>query len=209
MSKQLKILSLGWGLNHLMSRYGEVFNDPQLLDQDGAVDLVVFPGGPDVPPSAYGERTHPKTSYSQERYDTFEKVYAAAKAKGTKFLGICGGAQYLCVKAGGKLIQHLDNHGIWSTHPAKSIIGDVTVNSTHHQMMLPGDTKHVLLAWAEGLSDTHQDGDQKEVKVDKEVEAVFFPEVNHLCIQWHPENMPEVTSGNQLFHHLVQKYLLN
>lgn len=208
MSKQLRILSLHWGLNSLVSRYGSVYNDPQILDQSDAVDLVVFPGGPDVPPSAYGESAHPKTHYSQERYDTFEAVYNAGKAKGAKFLGICGGAQYLCVKAGGKLIQHVDNHGIWNTHPVKSVIGDVLVNSTHHQVMLPGNTKHELLAWAENLSHTHQDGNQNEIDVDKEAEAVYFPEINALSVQWHPENMPDTTSGNQLFHHLVQKYLL-
>lgn len=208
------ILCLDYSLNKLFNRYGDVLNDPQVL-LDSPVDVVVFHGGPDVPPRFYCHPTHPKTYTSEHHYKRFEDVYDLAMEQGSTLVGICGGAQYLCVKAGGTLIQHVERHAMHGLHRVQSVYGEAMVTSTHHQMMNPYGTDHLLLAWADNLSPIHQDGNEEEVilKEGKEPEAVWFtPGVkdgcNSLAVQWHPEYMHEGQSGYDLFQTIVQNYVI-
>ena len=208
------ILCLDYSLNKLFQRYGDVINDPQILLQS-PVDVVAFPGGPDVPPRFYGAKMHPKTYTSEHHYSRFENIYRLAVEQGSTLVGICGGAQYLCVKAGGKLIQHVENHAKHGLHEVQSIYGPAQVTSTHHQMMWPDGTEHELLSWADNLSPIHEDGEQEEVKLldGKEPEAVWFKPINRdgcnsLAVQWHPEYMHEGQSGYDLFQALIQNYVI-
>lgn len=212
----MKILCIDPHLNYLFARYGTVYNDPQILLADQTADIIVFPGGPDVPPDMYQSKAHPKTYTDRRRYAKFDTLYRHAAERGISAVGICGGAQYLCVKAGHKLIQHVERHALHGTHEVQSIFGPAQVTSTHHQMMLLGEGGDFeLLAWADGISSTHQDGNEEEVSLpeNKEPEAVFFlssneNEINSLAVQWHPEYMREGDSGVNLFHELVETYLV-
>lgn len=188
-----------------------VYSAPENLE---GIDMVVFPGGPDVPPERYGEREHPYTRASKEQYAFFDKVYEAARKRNIPMVGICGGGQYLCVQAGGSLVQHITNHAIGGTHPITTQSGEVIkVTSTHHQMMNPYSVPHVLVAWAEALSTCYRNGNDEEVWDEGEdivePDVVFFPEINALSIQYHPEYMSENSRGWTFAQECVQKYLLS
>lgn len=209
------ILALAGGMDRLFSAYGRVVNDPQVLLQE-PVDVVIFPGGPDLPPSMYNEKPHPKTNLSHTHYQRFEDVFKqAANHDNCRMVGICGGAQFLCVKAGGRLVQHVENHRGVSGHAVHGVYGDADVTSAHHQMMRPYGTEHTLLAWANGLSDTHQDGNEEEVLIidNKEPEAVLFHRTKKvptsLGVQWHPEWQYVGNSGYNLFQTLLQNYIFD
>lgn len=212
----MKTLCLDPHLNYLFARYGTVYNDPQILIKEQSLDVIVFPGGPDVPPDMYQAKAHPKTYTDRRRYANFDVMYGYAVNRGLSAVGICGGAQYLCVKAGHELIQHVDNHALRGTHEVQSVFGPATVTSTHHQMMRQTKPEGFeLLAWADGLSNTHQDGNEEEVilEANKEPEAVFFRAangntINSLAVQWHPEYMQQQESGVVLFHELLQTYIV-
>ncbi len=76
-----------------------------LLDSAAAVCLS---GGPDLEPSAYGDRRHALTGPSWADLDRFELALArAADARGLPILAICRGLQVLNVARGGTLHQHL------------------------------------------------------------------------------------------------------
>jgi len=158
------------------------------------VDAVVFWGGTDIHPSLYGQGLHLQ---SQARYsgpserDKFEwKLMKWCKVNNVPMIGVCRGAQMMCAFAGGKLIQHIQGHGI--THQIVTDTGELmNTTSAHHQMMYPWDVPHELLAWTpHKRSHSYEDGtgmDVKEAHNYPEPEIVYFPEINGLAIQGHPE----------------------
>lgn len=161
-----------------------------IVDTIEEADLVLFTGGEDVSPSMYGDHTHSTTYYSTSR-DNFEsKIFEEALKLDKKFIGICRGAQFLCVKSGGKLIQHM-NHP--STHLITMYDGsELEVTSSHHQMMYPYNLmpEYTLIGWAEGLSKFHKNGSNEDMKLlddNKEPEIVYFNNTQSFCIQSHPE----------------------
>lgn len=117
------------------------------------LDGVVFSGGADVDPAAYGAEPHPLTDPPQERRDRAElALLAAALARDVPFLAICRGSQLLNVLRGGDLVQHLPDEvghtdhretpGVFSDHAVEvapgtrlaSLLGRrATVKSSHHQ----------------------------------------------------------------------------
>ena len=153
---------------------------------DEHIDLIQFTGGEDVDPSYYGEPKHPRT-YSNPRRDATEShIYEEWVGK-VPMAGICRGAQFLNVKNGGKMWQHVNNHAVGGTHEAYDILSDspVQVTSTHHQMMIPADHGEVLLvAELATKKETHAimvEG------VGTDIEAVLYSDTSCLCYQPHPE----------------------
>lgn len=156
-------------------------------------DLIVFPGGADVNPALYGEAKHPKTAFDMSLDVRDEFYYKTAMKLGIPMLGICRGAQFLCVKAGGRLVQDQANE---ARHKMMTSCGKkILVNSSHHQAMYPWNLekeRFAILGWSCGVSDKHEDGAMKEmvngvVPGNAEVEVAYFPLINSLCIQSHPE----------------------
>jgi len=170
-------------------------------------DLVVFPGGADINPGMYGEITGMYTNFDSDR-DKYEMgiYHSTGKPK----LGICRGAQFLCVMNGGKLVQHVTNHT--KHHDIETFLGNYKITSTHHQMMYPWDTNFIMMGYSLSLSDKYLNGKDEEIFLHKkfqdiknpvspknyiaEPEIVFFPDTNTLCIQGHPEhtNCPSETT---------------
>jgi hypothetical protein len=166
-------------------------------------DLVVFTGGTDVDPALYGELPHPMTQRPDKLRDKFEvATFEEAKSLGKKMVGICRGAQFLCVMAGGKLIQHQENKG---QHLMYNIFGPpIKVSSDHHQSqypwilprrdyLLPTRDDFKLLGWTEGISSFHEGENGIEVlppltpDLFTEVEDAYYPKIDALAIQSHPE----------------------
>jgi putative glutamine amidotransferase len=126
-------------------------------------------------------------------------AYAAADTRALPILGICRGLQAMNVFAGGTLTQHVDGHGGVSygrgeapTHPLRLVPGSMlarilgpvnpggsvlSVNSYHHQAVLPSDLAPGFLPV--GYSASHA-GDIIEA-----LEAPSGP--FRVAVQCHPE----------------------
>ena len=81
----------------------------KLIDETVA---VVFTGGVDIDPKLYGETPGNHTHTPNTPRDVFEsKLFDLAHARKLPILGICRGMQFVNVKLGGKLKQHIgDTH---------------------------------------------------------------------------------------------------
>lgn len=195
-----KVLTLG----HCNMGTGEAYPFDAIFDKSmvvtgktissGApIDALVIWGGEDINPELYGEKPS-RYMYKDARWYRDDVEVPAVKAaieRGIPLIGVCRGAQLLCALAGGRLIQHVENHG--SGHNIITNDGrTVRSNSMHHQMMYPFDIEHEMLAVAdpEHRSKVHinQDSVSEPLMRDKpEPEVVFFPKIKGLAIQGHPE----------------------
>lgn len=160
-------------------------------DRYSKADCVLFTGGSDVGPHLYGETQAPST-YTNDSRDRFEDWLAKrCIADGKMMLGICRGAQFMCVQAGGKLVQDVGGHT--SPHRIEDLFGNsLLMTSTHHQMMRPKLAKeHVMVAWTSApRSPYYKDGMGNNIYKPydfEEPEIVYFPHIKALAIQGHPE----------------------
>lgn len=157
-------------------------------------DVIIFGGGSDVDPKNYGENKNPRTYSSPKRDESEKKDFQKALQLGIPMYGICRGIQFLCAMAGGKLIQHVNNHG-GSNHPISTFDElNIIANSLHHQMVNPYSLKngdYRILAWAPNrLSDTYLGPTDKSITLPwdfKEIESVYFPKIKAMGVQYHPE----------------------
>lgn len=159
------------------------------------IDLVVFTGGADVNPSLYREDIGKYTSISEQRDKENNTMFS--QFNNVPKLGICRGAQYLTVKSGGKLIQHVEGHG--KDHEIEIIdkngkIRTFFMTSTHHQMMFPynmNEKNYKILGWSKVYnSNVYLNGNNEQIELPDdflEPEIVFYPNTRSLCIQGHPE----------------------
>jgi gamma-glutamyl-gamma-aminobutyrate hydrolase PuuD len=105
-------------------------------------------------------------------------------------VGICRGGQALNVFNGGKMYQHVSGHA-GTDHKVFDALFDpgseITVNSSHHQMMIP-TAEGEILAYSEGVSSEYW-GDEVNplVKPQFETEVVWYDKTQSLCVQFHPE----------------------
>ena len=154
---------------------------------DAEYDAILFEGGADIHPSLYNSpNTHSHVGDKPSRRDEIEvEAMKHAIDKKALIIGVCRGAQLACALAGGKLVQHADYHG--NSHWVMANDTEAfKVSSVHHQQMYPWDVDHELLAWAEE-GDTHLGHDIDNNLALVEPEAVYFPNINALAFQWHPE----------------------
>jgi putative glutamine amidotransferase len=157
-----------------------------------ALDGIVFSGGGDVDPRAYGADAHPETDSPHEGRDRAElALLRAALEHDLPVLAVCRGSQLLNVVRGGDLVQHLpdevgsDVHkevpGTFSEHGVRvapsSRLGEIVgkrgdVMSHHHQGFGRVGDGLVEVAWAD----------------DGTLEAIEDPDHSFaLGVLWHPE----------------------
>lgn len=189
----------------------------ELVDNLKDADLVIFTGGADVSPQLYNENAHPTTSCDPTR-DKFEVTkYLEARSMNKKVIGICRGSQFLCVMAGGRLVQ--DQQNPLFIHPIETIEGKVIrITSTHHQAQYPfflQPSEYKLIGWTKGISRYHKNGRDQEValKDNKEAEIVYYPKINALGIQGHPEMLyndkDKYSDTFEYFRDLLNKFMNN
>ncbi len=175
----------------------------------GKVHALVIWGGADISPAIYNEPVGPHTGASN-RLSYRDKVEVeACKAAidvGIPIIGVCRGAQLLCALAGGKLVQdvsgHIGDHMI-TTNTGRNLV----TSSVHHQMMYPWEVQHTLIAWSEESRSRDYVG-VDAAKIEKEPEIVYFPKINGLAIQGHPEFMHPKCTFVEYCNSLVREYLL-
>lgn len=185
---------------------GEYTDDEALLDKTPeSISLVVFTGGEDVTPSLYGEEKHPSTYHSVSR-DKFEQAVFEKSIKLKKpIVGICRGSQFICAMSGGKLVQNISGHGV--NHDLKTDDDrTIRVTSTHHQMQLPPKNAEPI-AWAEPRRSTFYEGAPGvNYKPELEYDVVWYPSVNALGMQYHPEYMASNSEGFLYSQELVRRF---
>ena len=206
MSNKLKLYVVGGSSGEALSHAGWLHAD--LVPTIEQADLVLFRGGDDVNPALYGEPRHPSTQTPNLARDKFEVAeFKVALHLKKPLIGICRGSQFLCVMAGGKLVQDQSGQGsvhrvhVWNKPSLadRQIAGsiEIVVSSTHHQAQYPWDLPSAefrILGWTYGLSEYHDDGKGRElVLIDepgiskREVEIAYYRRINALGIQSHPE----------------------
>ena len=176
------------------------------VDNPDHADLVVFWGGEDVNPKMYGEKAnkfvHSNTGNGRDQREA--AIYRRAVANKQAILGICRGSQFVTVMNGGSLLQHVDGHT--EDHSVQDMFGnDYMATSTHHQMMYPLKTDHVLVAWAKRASCYV---DQWNTVLNfpdewRDIETVWYPNTRTLAVQGHPEYHHEGTP----FRRAVSQYM--
>jgi len=205
----------GQTYGQLVEPFGEVIYYNSLMTDKviEEVDCVMFTGGADVSPDRYGHRYHPKTFVNDSR-DTVEfALFTRANALNKKFIGICRGAQLLCVANGDTLIQDVSNH-LSCTHDITTLDGkSYKVVGDHHQMMKPYNGK--VVATSHNLSDRYRNGEDKDspFKIKwpgggVEPEVVWYDSTEALCVQYHPEWSQPKDEGRTYFNQLVEEYIL-
>lgn len=182
------------GENHRFMSISALKDIPKLIQES---DLVLFGGGADIHPSLYKHKN--VGSYCGDkpsRRDALESWFVDLAVEHNKpMLGICRGAQLLCAKSGGWLVQHLKRHKGYEHNLITNTDKEVPMSSVHHQMMFPYPVKHELIAWIESHENPDEtntyDPDYKAEMAphigEKDPEIVFFPHTKSLCIQGHPE----------------------
>ncbi|MEW9702001.1 gamma-glutamyl-gamma-aminobutyrate hydrolase family protein [Paenibacillus sp. SI8] len=184
----------------------------QLLD---LCDGVIFTGGEDVDPSAYGEEPSPQlgTIFPERDRIELEAIRRTIEADKPLF-AICRGVQVLNVACGGTLYQDLpseypgtlehvqrgvargkDSHAVHVEEDSElgRIFGynQVRVNSLHHQALRTIGAKLVVTAFS-------PDGVVEAVEHQGSAFAIG--------VQWHPESMYETdTNMQKLFQAFVAK----
>lgn len=197
-----KIYVIGNDTDYANWMQGEICNT---LEE---ADLIVFTGGEDVNPFMYGETSHETTYYNKYRDELELEYFNKALYLNKPMIGICRGSQFLCVVAGGKLVQHQSHPHF---HDIEMFDGNVfKVTSSHHQAQFPfnlSNDKYKVLGWANDLSKFHLDGNGKELSPEKECEVVYYPKINALGIQSHPEWMSLDSEAVIYFQKLLNNFL--
>lgn len=171
--------------------------DPGVVDTLLArVDAVVVTGGAvDLDPRHYGQAVQGRLDRVDDARAALELPLArAAVARGTPFLGICGGMQTAVVALGGTLLQDIATarpdaleheqptdpatpwHALAAVDPAFAAMLPPAVNSTHHQAVDDPGPFRVVARAPDGI-----------------VEAVALPG-HRFClgVQWHPEHLDDL-----------------
>ena len=175
---------------------------------------VCLSGGPDIDPDGYGVETrNPHLGPTEPDLDGYELAIAQiADARGMPILGICRGAQALCVARGGTLHQHVGDvtdgsiehrqaaRGRVTTHSVRIEPGsrlarvagvtEADVNSFHHQAADRLGEGLRAVAWA-------PDGIVEGIESDG-------PEL-YLGVQWHAESLVDRPEHLALFRELVEE----
>lgn len=208
-----KVLLVGCGMQYqtMMEKLGflvvgnvsSIKSASYVPNYDG-VDIVLFGGGADVHPMMYGHEKHHTTMTSTLDDELYETAYETARQVNPDCLmvGICRGSQFLCVKAGGELIQDLRGHT--GSHNAFDVLSKELffVTSTHHQMQYPfnrlkeNEDFRILGKTPRIIGSYHAMYDEKTGKFTNpfdanpnavEVESCHYKNINALAFQPHPE----------------------
>lgn len=179
-----------------------ITRDPELIAQYAdMVDGVLFSGGDDVDPTAYGEAQAWNCGDISPMRDAFEmQLLQTLLARHPKkpILGICRGAQVLNVAMGGTLYQDLHSQlPDCIRHQQKQI----SVYASHRVEIAPDSRLHAIYGTDEVMVNSFHHQAVKEVgagltvsarAADGVIEALEKPDHPYfVAVQWHPERLVE------------------
>lgn len=207
---KIKVFIVGTALH-----YAKIINNSEIVKDYLDADVAIFTGGSDVSPSFYKEKEHNLTFVNLKRDVEERAMFFNLLKEQIPMLGICRGSQFLTVMSGGKLIQHVNNHGINGTHKIKFNDGsEIDITSTHHQMMYPynldKDEFEIIAVSSEKRSNVYYKNDVEEYDMSdkEECEIVYYNESNCLCIQGHPEMILDNKKTFDKINSLILNYLI-
>lgn len=162
-------------------------------------DVIIFNGGADIGTSIYEEkpigRGIPENPSPRDKKEMC--IYYKYCFSPKLLVGICRGAQLLNVLNGGTLWQDVDGHGRSHYITILATGHKMWATSTHHQMMRPNLNMGKVLAVADQSHNKYAYGDTWSLKGGvffpddhKDTEIVWYPSTGSLCIQGHPEYVP-------------------
>lgn len=209
MLKKRKVYVIGptYNFDYILQDYGyEVFTDKNVKDVKlTELDLAIWMGGTDIQTKLYGEVKLMVTQTPNSARDARE-IALFHQLKNTNKLGICRGAQLLCVLNGGSLYQDVDGHE-FGNHWIEDVWGGkVMSSSVHHQMCRPHKDTEVI-AWATpNRCSYRQTGEMlfEGVPNEKEPEIMWAPATKSLMIQGHPEFGPATFETYSM--RLIERY---
>ena len=149
------------------------------------VPLIIW-GGADVCSTYYNEsrsKFAQQPDVYQDKKDFF--LVKEAIARQQPIIGVCRGAQLLCVAHGGKLWQHTIPKSQW--HPVSTNDGKTFYNVTagHHQIMRP-QGNFELIGWNPEETKVYVTDEKVEMLSDC-AEIIWYPNTKCLAVQPHPE----------------------
>ena len=205
--KTVYVLGSSYNASFLSSTFGrvlEVSSGHFPTKVMGIPDLLLFAGGIDLCPETYGKK-YPQIhgSFARDKWESSWFHWAVEHE--VPMFGICRGMQLFTALTGGKLIPHvkghIGTHNVFVRDDAWTGPNEFNVNSLHHQMCVPPPESKIL-AWAEGVA--------FDLENTTEPEALWFPEVRALGVQWHPEmisNGPAFAPAKTFVAHIMREYL--
>jgi putative glutamine amidotransferase len=162
----------------------------------GEIAGAVFTGGVDVDPKMYGEERGPHTGNPNVPRDQFESmVFDLLAAKKVPVLGICRGMQFVNVKMGGKVKQHVEGHARAAKNKDSmhklALKKDSRLSTLFKNPVLDVNSAHHQAVDAKGIGKGLRVAGTAKVEGSSEVvEALEGTEKNYvLLVQWHPERM--------------------
>lgn len=194
----------------------------ELVKNPQDIALVVFTGGEDVSPELYGEKPHVRSMYNPARDEVEVAAFKTAHSEGIPMAGICRGSQFLCVMAGGKLVQDITSHAgpnhLISYRLRDGEEGQVEVTSSHHQMQHPfnlPEEDYEIIAWTPEPRSWQYAFNPVDVipvaeadaRTKLEPDIVYYPKIKALAAQFHPEWMSEDSDAVVLYRRLLAEYL--
>lgn len=161
------------------------------------LDALVMSGGDDPDTTPFGEPVHPKATLvaADRQQCELEWIEAIERDRpDLPVLGVCLGMQFMGLRAGGRLDQHLPDHlptadEHWDGR-CHEVRGEITgpVHSHHRQALVEAGDFEVVATAADGV-----------------IEAIARPDRPfHLGVQWHPERTTHETTGPDLFRRLIE-----
>lgn len=164
-----------------------------LTNRYNEADGILLTGGADIDPKYYNQMRSTRTYPSPQRDIVEYSAFKQAVSDGKYIFGICRGLQGIHAYQGFPLIQHIDNHVCGSHEVISNVPGIPNFNapSCHHQnpQLFKGAPIEVL-GYAEPRSKTYIGEHDEEIELDyptKEVEALYYPKIRALGVQYHPE----------------------
>lgn len=183
-----RVYVVGGGFEYIAMFYKAGFKGATCVAD---ANLVVFTGGEDVDPSLYDEKPIDGVYFNKLRDAREAAIYKEAQEFSRPCVGICRGAQFLNVMNGGRLWQHVNNHGVHLGHPVIDMVsGEIIdkVTSTHHQQMIPDeDAEIIAVAERSTIKQSEFNFIQRDEPENDDIEVVFYPKTSSLCFQPHPE----------------------
>jgi putative glutamine amidotransferase len=170
------------------------------------LDGIVFSGGSDLDPAAYGAAAHPETTGVRPQRDEAElALLRAALDRDLPMLAICRGSQVLNVVRGGDLVQHLPDVVGDEKHkhtPGAFADHDVAVDPASRLGRIVGEHAPVKSHHHQGFGRLG-DGLRESARAqDGTIEAVEDPSKRFAVgVLWHPE----AGEDDALFEELVKQ----
>ena len=157
-----------------------------------AVDGLVFSGGADLDPEAYGQEPHEETfGVDSERDEAELALLRGALERDMPVLAVCRGSQVLNVALGGDLVQHLPEvvgHDRHLHTPGEFADHEVRVETDSRLAQLVGERTPVKSHHHQGFGRVGEGLRETAWADDGTVEGVEDPERRFaLGVLWHPE----------------------